>query len=101
MRLCPKILRLLRRPLLLNHHHHLCQTIYSVVDGKFVIITPEVKVISQSGGILRGFVLRDLRADHVVDDMQSLMELIQVHKVAKICSIRAPALSSPQKYAMR
>ena len=72
-----------------------------MVDGKFVIITPEVKVISQSGGILRGFVLRDLRADHVVDDMQSLMELIQVHKVAKICSIRAPALSSPQKYAMR
>ena len=79
----------------------ICQTIYSVVDGKFVIITPEVKVIFQSGGILRGFVLRDLRADHVVDDMQSLMELIQVHKVAKICSIRAPALSSPQKYAMR
>ena len=72
-----------------------------MVDGKFVIITPEVKVISQSGGILRGFVLRDLRADHVVDDMQSLMELIQVHKVAKICSIRAPTLSSPQKYAMR
>ena len=73
-----------------------------MVDGKFVIITPEVKVISQSGGILRGFVLRDLRADHVVDDMQSLMELIQVHKVAKICSIRPPpALSSPQKYAMR
>ena len=72
MRWCPQILGLLRRPLLLNHHHHLCQTIYSVVDGKFVIITPEVKVISQSGGILRGFVLQDLGADHVVDEYAKL-----------------------------
>ena len=72
-----------------------------MVDGKFVIITPEVKVISQSGGILRGFVLQDLGAIMSWMNMQSLMELIQVHKVAKICSITEPALSSPRKYAMR
>ena len=31
-----------------------------------------VKVISQSGGILRGFVLQDLGADHVVDEYAKL-----------------------------